>query len=141
MRSRLSASPPGCAAIPRPRPRHLHRRPRARRRRPDAAVAAAVSDDEKLAAIQKAMNDLDEAAQQCWAAAATERFDVEGDVTAQIDIGAERSHATIVHDTTRNQRLSKCLVDLLLGLEVRRRRSTGSRSSCRSSSARPTGRA
>jgi len=77
------------------------------------AVDAAVSDDEKLAAIQKAMNELDEAAQQCWAAAATVRFDIEGEITAQIDIGADRSHATIVHDTTRNQGLSGCLVDLL----------------------------
>lgn len=77
------------------------------------AVDAAVSDDEKLAAIQKAMNDLDEAAQQCWAAAATERFDIEGEITTQIDIGAERSHATIVHDTTHNQGLARCLVELL----------------------------
>jgi quercetin dioxygenase-like cupin family protein len=84
--------------------------------RPAAAPAdAAVSDDEKLAAIQKAMNDLDEAAQQCWAAAATERFDIEGDITAQIDIGKGASHATIVHDTTRNKLLATCLVDLLQG--------------------------
>lgn len=79
----------------------------------EAPVDAAVSEDEKLAAIQKAMNDLDEAAQQCWAAAAARRFDVEGEVTAQIDIGAERSHATIVHDTTRNEGLTSCLGELL----------------------------
>ena len=47
-----------------------------------APADAAVSDDEKLAAIQKAMNDLDEGAQQCWAAAATERYDIEGEITA-----------------------------------------------------------
>lgn len=85
---------------------------------PVAAAAptdAAVSDDEKLAAIQKAMNDLDEAAQQCWAAAATERYDIEGDITAQIDIAKGASHATIVHDTTRNKLLGTCLVDLLQG--------------------------
>jgi quercetin dioxygenase-like cupin family protein len=78
-----------------------------------APVDAAVSDDEKLAAIQKAMNDLDEAAQQCWAAAATERFDIEGELTAQIDIAKGQSHATIVRDTARNKLLATCLVDLL----------------------------
>lgn len=76
-------------------------------------VDAAVSEDEKLAAIQKAMNDLHGAVQQCWAAAATERFDIEGEVTAQIDIGPDRSKATIVHDTTRSPALTGCLVDLL----------------------------
>jgi putative monooxygenase len=82
-----------------------------------AAVTAdaAVSDDEKLAAIQKAMNDLDEAAQQCWAAAATARFDIEGEVSVLVDIGADHSQASIVHDTTNNQRLTYCLVDLLRG--------------------------
>lgn len=76
-------------------------------------VDAAVSEDEKLAAIQKAMNDLKTAVQQCWASAATERFDIEGDVSVQIDIAADKSKASIVHDTTRNPALTGCLVDLL----------------------------
>jgi quercetin dioxygenase-like cupin family protein len=80
-----------------------------------AAVDAAVSDDEKLAAIQKAMNDLDEAAQQCWALAATARFDIEGEVTVLVDIGPVHSQPSIVHDTTNNQRLTQCMVDLLRG--------------------------
>jgi len=82
---------------------------------PVATIDAAVTDDEKLAAIQKAMNDLDEAAQQCWAAAATARFDIEGELTAQIDIGPKSSRATIVHDTAHDKTLSTCLVDLLQG--------------------------
>jgi quercetin dioxygenase-like cupin family protein len=80
-----------------------------------APVDAAVSDDEKLAAIQKAMNDLSGASQQCWAAAATERFAIEGELTAQIDIAQGQSHATIVRDTARNKLLASCLVDLLQG--------------------------
>ena len=76
-------------------------------------VDAAVSEDEKLAAIQKAMNDLKTAVQQCWASAATERFDIEGDVSVQIDIAADKSKASIVHDTTRSPALTSCLVDLL----------------------------
>ncbi len=74
--------------------------------------APGATDDEKLAAIQKAMNELDEAMQGCWALAATERFDVEGNVTAQIDIGAP-SIATIVEDTTRTPRLTTCVVTVL----------------------------
>lgn len=85
---------------------------------PTVVVAAAppdapVSDDEKLAAIQHAMNELDEAAQGCWAAAAVERFDIEGDVKVQIEIGTPTSAATIVDDTTRNTKLTSCLVKLL----------------------------
>lgn len=76
----------------------------------------AATDDEKLAAIQKAMNELDEGAQSCWAAAATERFDIEGELKAQIDIGGPGAGATIVglvEDTARNPRLATCLVAVL----------------------------
>ncbi len=80
-----------------------------------ASADAAVTDDEKLAAIQKAMNELDEGAQGCWAAAATERFDIEGDLKVQIDIGASpgATAVAIVEDTARNLRLSSCLVAVL----------------------------
>jgi len=86
-----------------------------------AAATAAPSDapeasqEERLAAIQKAMNELDEAAQQCWAVAATERFDIEGEIALQIDIAAATAHATVVHDTARNAKLSACLVQLMAG--------------------------
>jgi quercetin dioxygenase-like cupin family protein len=78
----------------------------------DAPVA---SDDEKLAAIQKAMNELDEAVQGCWAAAATERFDIEGDLKAQIDIGdgATATSAALVDDTAHNPRLATCVIAVL----------------------------
>jgi len=80
----------------------------------DASVdAPPVSQDEKLAAIQKAMNDLDEAAQACWASAATERYDIAGDFVAQIDIG-EPTHAFIVQDSVRNGRLQRCLESVLV---------------------------
>jgi quercetin dioxygenase-like cupin family protein len=81
----------------------------------DAAIAdaPAVTDDEKLAAIQKAMNDLAPAAQQCWAAAAaSERFDIAGAITGQIEIAAQ-AHATLVNDTANSATLSACLVKLL----------------------------
>ncbi|MFT3699642.1 MAG: cupin domain-containing protein [Kofleriaceae bacterium] len=82
----------------------------------DAAVAVvdapAVSDDEKLAAIQKAMNELAPAAQQCWAASAVVRFDIEGEMAAMIDIGPP-AKATISRDTTRHPELALCVQKLL----------------------------
>ena len=80
---------------------------------PAPSDAAEASQEERLAAIQKAMNELDEAAQQCWASAATERFDIEGELTLQIEIAPGRSQATVVHDTARNTRLAACVVQLL----------------------------
>jgi quercetin dioxygenase-like cupin family protein len=75
---------------------------------------AEVSQEEKLAAIQKAMNELDEAAQGCWAVAATERFDIEGEIAALVDIvGAGRAKITLARDTTRNRKLALCLTALL----------------------------
>ncbi len=90
---------------------------------PDAGVEGGAPRDaeesalqqERLAAIQKAMNELDEGAQGCWAAAATERFDIEGDVEMRIEVGIERSVATAVRDTTRNAKLARCLVELFAG--------------------------
>jgi len=82
----------------------------------DAAIVevdAEVSQEEKLAAIQKAMNELDEAAQGCWAVAAVERFDIEGEIAATIDIGSTRAKVTLARDTTRNKKLAACLTGLL----------------------------
>lgn len=75
--------------------------------------AAEPSEDERLAAIQKAMNELRGAAQECWAAAATERFDIEGELTFQIAITAGKAQATAVHDTARNAKLATCVTQLL----------------------------
>lgn len=78
--------------------------------------APAPSQEEKLAAIQKGMNELDEAAQSCWAMAATDRFDIEGELAMMIEIGGTGTGtATVVKDTARNTKLSTCLVKLLGG--------------------------
>lgn len=84
----------------------------------DAAVTEAdarvVSQDEKLAAIQKAMNELDEAVQGCWAAAATDRYDIAGELVAQIDIsGGDAAGVAFARNTVRNERLTSCVQTLL----------------------------
>jgi len=75
--------------------------------------SSAVSDDEKLAAIQKAMNELSPASQACWAAAAALRFDVEGELTAQIEIGPP-NQVTFVRDTTKSPALAACVQQVLV---------------------------
>jgi quercetin dioxygenase-like cupin family protein len=82
---------------------------------PAIANDAEPSQDEVLAAIQKAMNELDEAAQQCWAAAATDRFDIEGELRLQIEIAPATAQAAVVDDSARNAKLAACLVKLLAG--------------------------
>jgi quercetin dioxygenase-like cupin family protein len=82
---------------------------------PPPIDAPAPNQEEKLAAIQKAMNELDEAAQGCWAMAATDRFDIEGELTLMIDITAASAKAQVVTDTARNTKLAACLVQLLGG--------------------------
>jgi len=78
------------------------------------ADAPEPSQEEKLAAIQKAMNELDEGAQGCWAAAAVERFDIEGEIAATIEIETVGSaKVSFARDTTRNAKLGACLTALL----------------------------
>jgi quercetin dioxygenase-like cupin family protein len=79
---------------------------------PAPADARTPSDDERLAAIQKAMNELDEGAQACWALAATERFDIAGELDASIDINATTSRVEI-KDTTGSNKLISCMKQLL----------------------------
>jgi mannose-6-phosphate isomerase-like protein (cupin superfamily) len=63
------------------------------------------------------MNELDKAAQQCWAVAATERFDIAGEIALQIDIAAPPAPAiaSVVRDTAYSARLTACLVQLMAG--------------------------
>jgi len=76
--------------------------------------APEASQEERLAAIQKAMNELDEAAQGCWAAAAVERFDIEGEIAATIEIqSAGTAQVSVARDTARNPKLAACLVQVL----------------------------
>jgi len=77
------------------------------------ADAPTPSDEEKLAAIQKAMNELDEAAQGCWAMAATERFDIEGELTVLVDISPTSAKTQVMTDTARNAKLAACVAQLL----------------------------
>ena len=80
------------------------------------ADAREPSQEERLAAIQLAMNSLDEAVQGCWAvSAAAERFDIAGTLKAQIDVGVDgaKSRAVLVEDTVRNPRLAACVVAVL----------------------------
>jgi quercetin dioxygenase-like cupin family protein len=102
----LAACGPQAAPVTPPQPRAI-----------DAGVADAseASVEERLAAIQKAMTDLDPVAHQCWAVVAAERFDIEGAFEARIDIpaGAGDAHVETVTDTTRTPKLTACMSKVL----------------------------
>ncbi|HUS31851.1 MAG TPA: cupin domain-containing protein [Kofleriaceae bacterium] len=78
---------------------------------PDDAGPA--TQEETLAAIQKAMNELDEGSQTCWAVAATDRFDIEGDLVMRIDVGPTKATAAVVTDNVHNTKLTACMSELL----------------------------
>ena len=76
------------------------------------ADAPAPSEDEKLAAIQKAMNELDEGAQACWAMAATDRFDIAGKLEIVADISPSGAKTEAI-DHTGSPKLVSCMTQLL----------------------------
>ncbi len=80
---------------------------------PPAPPAARPKQDEVLAAIQKAINELDEGAQGCWAAAAAERRDVEGELVARIEIEPASARVAFERDTTKSPPLAACVARLL----------------------------
>jgi quercetin dioxygenase-like cupin family protein len=75
--------------------------------------AAAPSQEETLAAIQKAMNELDEASQTCWAVAATDRYDVSGDLVMRIDAGPTKATVAVVTDNVHDAKLVGCMSQVL----------------------------
>ncbi|HUQ05669.1 MAG TPA: cupin domain-containing protein [Kofleriaceae bacterium] len=75
-----------------------------------------VPEDERIAAIEIAMNALAPVANQCWAAAAVDDFRLAGDVRAFVTIGrASGAGATveITVNTTDDDVLAKCLTAVL----------------------------
>lgn len=87
---------------------------------PEPAPAAAPAKTEaeqqaeRLAAIQHAMNQLDEGAQQCWAAAAAvEGYQLAGDLAALVEITAPRASVQVTRNTSGSVRLSACVSELL----------------------------
>ena len=78
------------------------------------ADAPTVTQEETLAAIQHAMNELDEGAQACWARAATDRLDIEGQFVAQVTIGDANVGVNVVQDTAKNKVLTTCMTTLLM---------------------------
>ena len=87
-----------------------------------AAVAptdAAVDDpraNERIAAIQWAMNQLDRAAQQCWAAAAVIDYKVAGHITASIDFHGATPAVTFTKNEPNNQTLTACMTRIIEGV-------------------------
>ncbi len=80
----------------------------------NAGASDAERDAEQLAAVEFAMNQLDEGSQLCWAAAAAvDGFEIAGALKFHIDIAAQRAAATVLADDIKNVRLRDCMVKLL----------------------------
>ncbi len=78
------------------------------------ADRAAEREAEQLAAVEFAMNQLDEGSQLCWAAAAAvDGFEISGALKFHIDIAAQRAATTVLADDIKNVRLRDCMVKLL----------------------------
>jgi quercetin dioxygenase-like cupin family protein len=80
----------------------------------DASADENAIEQERLAAIQHAMNELDEGAQLCWAAAAAvDGYQLAGDMALTIDIATPLSRVEVTKDNTKDQRLLACMRELL----------------------------
>src|SRR5205085_4948658 len=67
--------------------------------------------DERIAAIERGMNELAPVANQCWAAGAADDFHLAGDVRLLVAIDAKgKAHAEVVRDTTGDDVPLRCLV-------------------------------
>jgi mannose-6-phosphate isomerase-like protein (cupin superfamily) len=76
---------------------------------PGEVDARLVSDEEKLAMIERGMNQLAPIASQCWAAGAVDDYLLEGTVVLQIAPHRDGARVAVVHDTTDDKVLTGCL--------------------------------
>ncbi len=83
---------------------------------PDRPLIEEVPEEERIAAIEVAMNQLAPVANQCWAAAAADDFRLAGDVRAFISVGAPAGPGAAVEitaNTTDDDSLGRCLAAVL----------------------------
>ena len=73
---------------------------------PDAAEA---TEEQKVAAIEKAMNQLAPVANQCWASGAADDYQLAGEVTLQIAPHGDGARVAVTRDTTGDKVLTSCL--------------------------------
>jgi mannose-6-phosphate isomerase-like protein (cupin superfamily) len=79
---------------------------------PDRPALEEVPEEERIAAIEVAMNALAPVANQCWAASAADDFHLAGDVRAWITIGPKSGAGAtveITENTTDDDQITQCL--------------------------------
>lgn len=83
---------------------------------PDRPALEEVPEEERIAAIEVAMNALAPVANQCWAAAAADDFRLAGDVRALVTIGPRAgagATVAVTANTTDDDVLASCLAAVL----------------------------
>jgi mannose-6-phosphate isomerase-like protein (cupin superfamily) len=84
----------------------------------DAAPEETASDEERTAAIEQAMNTLDPVAHQCWAAAATDDYQLAGDIGVLVSVDGAGKGTTEAHgDTANDPVLTRCLLSVVAAYE------------------------
>jgi putative monooxygenase len=82
----------------------------------EAEAEAEVSEEERTAVIEKAMNDLAAAASACWGVAAVDDYRLAGDVRMLIDVGRDgTAKVELRDDSTRDPVLVGCLKTVIEG--------------------------
>lgn len=69
--------------------------------------------EERIAAVEHAMNELAPVANQCWAAAASDDFRLGGSLRALVAVGEGGARVELVEDTARDPVLATCLASVL----------------------------
>lgn len=69
--------------------------------------------EERIAAVEHAMNALAPVANQCWAAAASDDFRLAGSIRALVAVSEGGARVELIEDTARDATLATCLVAVL----------------------------
>lgn len=69
--------------------------------------------EERIAAVEHAMNQLAPVANQCWAVAASDDFHLDGSIRALVTVGEGGARVELTEDTARDPVLADCLVAVL----------------------------
>lgn len=69
--------------------------------------------EERIAAVEHAMNELAPVANQCWAAAATDDFRLAGSIRALVTVGEGGARVELTEDTARDPVLAECIASVL----------------------------
>jgi quercetin dioxygenase-like cupin family protein len=112
-RARQPSSQPSSQPLAQPAPEPAVAPVAPEPRQPSPTADPNADQQVRLAAIQKAMNDLTPAMQACWASVAVERFDIFGELQAFVEIEKTGAKVTFTSDSAHHPKLAACVAQVL----------------------------